>query len=312
MCGALFANPPGTPEWLPGRMNTNVQVGFSFQLANPESLPPALRPLADPKFLATQPDITPSASLKAWDPVNHKVVWSFQNSSFMDHGGVLSTGGGLVVQGGLDGKLRVFKDTDGELLKEIEVGTAMIAAPCHLHRRRRAVHQHSRGQRRRRMEQLAAAEHRVHQGQCEPHPHVQARWRRDAGAAGSRAAGPVARTARADGHACGYRGGRCAVRRQLRQLPQQCVAGTDSRICAVPPRPRMPRSTTSCCAARCRCAACRAGTMCSTQTQVDQIHAYVISVARAAWDTQQAGLTLPRRRARRDGTRRRLHLLPRH
>ncbi len=127
--GALFANPPGRAVWLPGRMNTNVQVGFSFQLAQPESLPPALRPLADPKFLATMPDVTPSAALKAWDPVNHKVVWTFQNGSFMDHGGVLSTGGGLVVQGGLDGKLRVFADTDGKLLKEIEVGTAMIAAP---------------------------------------------------------------------------------------------------------------------------------------------------------------------------------------
>jgi quinohemoprotein ethanol dehydrogenase len=56
-------------------------------------------------------------------------VWSVPNSSFMDHGGVLSTGGGLVVQGGLDGKLRVFNDADGKLLKEIDVGTAMIAAP---------------------------------------------------------------------------------------------------------------------------------------------------------------------------------------
>jgi quinohemoprotein ethanol dehydrogenase len=127
--GALFANPPGRPDYLPGRMNTNVQVGFSFQLAAPESLPPGLRPLADPKFLKTMPDIAPSAALKAWDPVNHKVVWSVPNSSFMDHGGVLSTGGGLVVQGGLDGKLRVFNDADGKLLKEIEVGTAMIAAP---------------------------------------------------------------------------------------------------------------------------------------------------------------------------------------
>jgi quinohemoprotein ethanol dehydrogenase len=127
--GALFANPEHPAKWLPGRMNTNVQVGFSFQLAQPESLPPALRPLADPKFLATMPDITPSAALKAWDPVNHKVVWSVPNTSFMDHGGVLSTAGGLVVQGGLDGKLRVYRDTDGALLKEIEVGTAMIAAP---------------------------------------------------------------------------------------------------------------------------------------------------------------------------------------
>ncbi len=126
---ALFANPPGNPQWLPGRMNTNVTVAFSFMMGNPDSLPPALKPLTDPKFLATQPDPTPSAALKAWDPVNHKVVWSVPNSSFMDHGGVLSTAGGLVVQGGLDGVLRVFNDADGKLLKQIDIGTAMIAAP---------------------------------------------------------------------------------------------------------------------------------------------------------------------------------------
>ena len=71
-----------------------------------------------------------SASLKAWDPVQRKVVWSTPPRSFMDHGGVTSTAGGLVIQGGLDGVLRVYKDTDGTLLKEITVGTPMIAAPA--------------------------------------------------------------------------------------------------------------------------------------------------------------------------------------
>jgi quinohemoprotein ethanol dehydrogenase len=127
--GALYAEPRGKPQWLPGRMNTNVQVGFSFQLADQASLPPDLRPLADPEFLATQPDVAPSAALRAWDPVKREFVWSFPNSSFMDHGGVLSTGGGLVVQGGLDGILRVFRDSDGTQLKQVNVGTAMIAAP---------------------------------------------------------------------------------------------------------------------------------------------------------------------------------------
>jgi quinohemoprotein ethanol dehydrogenase len=57
------------------------------------------------------------------------VVWESRNVAFTDHGGVLSTGGGLVVQGGIDGKLRVYDDATGALLKQIEVGTAMIAAP---------------------------------------------------------------------------------------------------------------------------------------------------------------------------------------
>jgi quinohemoprotein ethanol dehydrogenase len=127
--GMMVAEGPKSATYLPGRMNTRVQVGFSAQLAAPESLPPVLRPLANPAFLKTQPPVEMSAALKAWDPVSRKVVWSMPTTSFMDHGGVLSTGGGLVVQGGLDGKLRVYADADGKLLKEIETGSAMIAAP---------------------------------------------------------------------------------------------------------------------------------------------------------------------------------------
>jgi quinohemoprotein ethanol dehydrogenase len=127
--GAMFMETPTPAKWLPGRGNTNVQVGFSGQLMAPQTLPPSLRPLADPAFLKTMPDVNMSASLKAWDPVTHKVVWTFKNSSFMDHGGVLSTAGGLVLQGGLDGILRVLNDETGAVLKEIDVGTAMIAAP---------------------------------------------------------------------------------------------------------------------------------------------------------------------------------------
>jgi quinohemoprotein ethanol dehydrogenase len=127
--GMLLAEGPKDLPYRPGRSNSRVQVAFAMQLAAPQSLPPVLRPLADPAFLKTQPSIEMSASLKAWDPVARKVVWSVPNASFMDHGGVLSTGGGLVVQGGLDGKLRVYSDSDGKLLKEIEVGTPMIAAP---------------------------------------------------------------------------------------------------------------------------------------------------------------------------------------
>jgi quinohemoprotein ethanol dehydrogenase len=127
--GMMMAEGPKNAPYNPGRMNSRVQVGFSVQLAAPQSLPPVLQPLAKPEYLKTQPPVEMSAALKAWDPVARKVVWEVPNASFMDHGGVLSTGGGLVVQGGLDGKLRVYTDTDGKLLKEIEVGTPMIAAP---------------------------------------------------------------------------------------------------------------------------------------------------------------------------------------
>ena len=73
--GMLVAGQAPTGAHLPGRINTAVAVGFSGQLAAPQTLPPALRPLADPAFLKTQPPIEMSASIKAWDPVNRKVVW---------------------------------------------------------------------------------------------------------------------------------------------------------------------------------------------------------------------------------------------
>jgi quinohemoprotein ethanol dehydrogenase len=42
---------------------------------------------------------------------------------------VLSTGGGIVVQGSIDGKLRVFNDETGDVIKEIDTGSPLIAAP---------------------------------------------------------------------------------------------------------------------------------------------------------------------------------------
>jgi quinohemoprotein ethanol dehydrogenase len=69
------------------------------------------------------------ASLKAWDPVARKVVWEHKYAGFMDHGGVLSTGGGIVVEGSIDGFLRVFNDETGAVIKEIDTGSPLIAAP---------------------------------------------------------------------------------------------------------------------------------------------------------------------------------------
>ena len=127
--GSLLASSPKDAPYLPGRIHARVQIGFSAQLAAPQTLPPILQPLANPAFLKSQPPVEMTATLKAWDPVARKVVWSAPATTFADHGGVLSTGGGLVVQGALDGKLRVYSDSDGKLLKEIEVGTPMVAAP---------------------------------------------------------------------------------------------------------------------------------------------------------------------------------------
>jgi quinohemoprotein ethanol dehydrogenase len=72
------------------------------------------------------------AVLKAWDPVRQRAAWVRQTSQdyTVFDGGVMSTAGGLVFQGQADGKLRVYAAADGRLLKEIDTGTGIMAAPC--------------------------------------------------------------------------------------------------------------------------------------------------------------------------------------
>jgi quinohemoprotein ethanol dehydrogenase len=125
---ALLAAPP-TPH-LQERMSAGVQIAFATQLlAPPETLPAALRPVTTASYLKKVPSLDMHASLKAWDPIAHKVVWEHKYATFMDHGGVLSTAGGVVIQGSIDGKLRVFNDETGTVIKEIDTGSPLIAAP---------------------------------------------------------------------------------------------------------------------------------------------------------------------------------------
>jgi quinohemoprotein ethanol dehydrogenase len=69
------------------------------------------------------------AYLLAWDPINQKEVWRVNSKTIDFNGGVLSTAGGLVFQGTTDGFFYVYDATTGEQLKEIEIGTGIMAAP---------------------------------------------------------------------------------------------------------------------------------------------------------------------------------------
>jgi quinohemoprotein ethanol dehydrogenase len=66
--------------------------------------------------------------LKAWDPVAGKVIWEAPAPTFWE-GGVLSTAGGLVFQGNSSGELVVRDARDGRVLKRIETGSSIMAAP---------------------------------------------------------------------------------------------------------------------------------------------------------------------------------------
>jgi quinohemoprotein ethanol dehydrogenase len=66
--------------------------------------------------------------LRAWDPVAGRVVWDAQAVDFWQ-GGVLSTGGSLVFQGTSAGQIIVRDARTGQVLKSIDTGSSIMAAP---------------------------------------------------------------------------------------------------------------------------------------------------------------------------------------
>lgn len=66
--------------------------------------------------------------LRAWNPSTGLIAWSQPVYSTWD-GGVLSTAGRIVIRGDAAGRLNVHSADDGRLLKVIDVGTSIMAAP---------------------------------------------------------------------------------------------------------------------------------------------------------------------------------------
>ena len=130
----LFPGPAGAHSWNP--MAFNPQTGLVY-------LP--VRDIGwiwgaerttwfqsgyDLSKLTNDPDVQKDtyAGLLAWDPVRQKPAWTVRHDT-MTNGGVLTTAGGLVVQGTEDGHLRVYAADDGRLLQDIETGTGIAAPP---------------------------------------------------------------------------------------------------------------------------------------------------------------------------------------
>jgi PQQ-dependent dehydrogenase (methanol/ethanol family) len=66
--------------------------------------------------------------LIAWDPVTRTARWRVVLTTIIN-GGVLATAGDLVVQGTSDGYIRVYESKSGRLLKQISIGTGIVAPP---------------------------------------------------------------------------------------------------------------------------------------------------------------------------------------
>jgi quinohemoprotein ethanol dehydrogenase len=70
-----------------------------------------------------------SSELRAIDPLTGKTKWAVPMGGWQDRGGTLTTSSGLLFQGNLAGQLRVFDKANGKLIKTIETGTSILAAP---------------------------------------------------------------------------------------------------------------------------------------------------------------------------------------
>jgi quinohemoprotein ethanol dehydrogenase len=125
----LLATSSPKPVYRPGLWNPNVAVFFMDQIAGaPESLPPAMQK-ALAGLIKDKDALKQGGVLRAWDPIARKIVWEVPTTGWWDHAGVLATGGGLVFQGSSNGNLRIFDDRTGKLLKEIDTGSSILAAP---------------------------------------------------------------------------------------------------------------------------------------------------------------------------------------
>ena len=67
--------------------------------------------------------------LRAVDPMSGKIAWEQGSESPLNDGGAMSTAGNLVFRGDAAGFLGVYTADSGRLLKRVEVGTSIMAAP---------------------------------------------------------------------------------------------------------------------------------------------------------------------------------------
>jgi quinohemoprotein ethanol dehydrogenase len=89
-------------------------------------------PLPSLKDIKAERNVKPVRELiRAWDPIAKKTVWEHQTSSGMRgyDGGVMSTAGNLVFQGRGSGGLWIYAADTGKVLKVIQTGSHIMAAP---------------------------------------------------------------------------------------------------------------------------------------------------------------------------------------
>lgn len=129
--GNLMFMTPGQKPYARKVLNNDAALIFGpdIEAALPTLPPPmqaAVRALPEFAEVKRLPFVS---ELRAIDPLTGQTRWAAPMKGWQDRGGVLSTASGLLFQGSIDGTLRVFDAHNGQLLKSIDTGSSILAAP---------------------------------------------------------------------------------------------------------------------------------------------------------------------------------------
>lgn len=129
--GNLIFMTPGQKPFVRRMLNNDAALIFGPDLeAALPTLPPPLQAAvkALPAFEEVK-RLPYLSEVRAIDPLTGETRWSVPAQGWQDRAGVLTTASGLLFQGSIDGRFRVFDKRDGRLLKSIDTGTSILAAP---------------------------------------------------------------------------------------------------------------------------------------------------------------------------------------
>jgi quinohemoprotein ethanol dehydrogenase len=125
-----MAHNGGTVKYIDGFFTANgIMPDDSY---DPESLKRLFGPLPDLKTIESERRGKRVRELiRAWDPVAQRVVWEHETSFGMRgyDGGIMSSAGNLVFQGRGSGELWIYAADSGKVLKVIQTGSHIMAAP---------------------------------------------------------------------------------------------------------------------------------------------------------------------------------------
>jgi quinohemoprotein ethanol dehydrogenase len=129
--GNLIYQTPGAKPMRKKMLNVDAALVFTSVLKDAlPAMPPPVQ--AAVKSLPEWPEVLKNpgkGELRAIDPLTGKTKWAIPADGWQDRAGTLTTAGGLLFHGNIAGQLRVFDKVTGKLLKSIDTGSSILAAP---------------------------------------------------------------------------------------------------------------------------------------------------------------------------------------